>query len=199
MGAGQGTVTPQRGDALVIVDVQNDFLPGGALAVPGGDAVVAPLNQWIARFSALGLPVFATRDWHPADHCSFRERGGPWPPHCIAGTRGAAFAGGLALPAAVRVISKAQARDADAYSGFSGTDLDAQLRSGGTRRLFVGGLATDYCVLNTVRDALALGYGVELLIDAIRAVDVRPGDGESAIAQMLALGARALPACEAGG
>ena len=192
MGANGGAISVASGDALVIVDVQNDFLPGGALAVPAGDAVFAPLNAWVARFAGARLPVFATRDWHPADHCSFRERGGPWPPHCIAGSAGAQFAAALVLPADVRVISKAEGRDADAYSGFAGTDLDTQLRRLGAKRLFIGGLATDYCVLNTVRDARALGYAVALLADAIRAVDVAAGDGERAIAQMLALGARAV-------
>ena len=179
----------ERGDALPVVDVQVDFLPGGNLAVREGDAVVAPLNGWIARFEAAGLPVFATRDWHPADHCSFRAQGGIWPAHCVAGTRGAEFADALALPRAVRIVSKAARNDADAYSGFEGTDLDARLRAAGVRRIFVGGLATDYCVVNTVADALKLGYAVIVLVDAIRAVDVKPGDGERAIAAMFAAGA----------
>jgi nicotinamidase/pyrazinamidase len=177
------------GDALIVVDVQNDFLPGGALAVPEGDAVVPVLNAWLARFGAHQLPVFATRCWHPPDHCSFKARGGPWPPHCMAGTPGAEFAAGLALPPAAHIISKATTADRDAYSGFEGTDLDARLRQLGARRVFVGGLATDYCVLNTVRDALRLGYTTVLLRDAIRAVDVEPGDGERAVAEMLRLGA----------
>jgi nicotinamidase/pyrazinamidase len=183
---------PRVGDALILVDIQNDFLPGGALAVPAGDAVIAPLNAWIARFASAGLPVFATRDWHPIDHCSFAARGGPWPPHCIAGTPGAAFAPALALPANATIVSKATTAEADAYSGFAGTDLHVWLQAAGVRRFFVGGLATDYCVLNTVRDALALGYHVMLLQDAIRAVDVKPGDGERAIAAMVAAGATAV-------
>lgn len=177
------------GDALLVVDVQNDFLPGGSLAVPGGDAVIAPLNGWIARFQAARLPIFATRDWHPTDHCSFQAQGGTWPPPCVADSAGAAFASGLALPADARVISKATRREADAYSGFAGTDLDGRLRRAGASRLFVGGLATDYCVLNTVQDALGLGYQVRLLSDAIRAVDAQPGDGARAIARMLVAGA----------
>ena len=107
----------QSGDGLLVVDVQRDFLPGGSLAVRDGDAVVPPLNDWIARFATAGAPIFATRDWHPADHCSFRPQGGPWPAHCVAGTPGAAFADGLALPEGVAVVSKAM-RDDDAYSGF---------------------------------------------------------------------------------
>lgn len=180
------------GDALLIVDVQNDFLPGGSLAVPDGDRVVPELKAWSARFAAAGLPVFATRDWHPPDHCSFVGRGGPWPPHCVAGSRGAEFAPGLALPATAQVVSKAVDAAADAYSGFAGTDLHERLQAFGVHRLFVGGLATDYCVLNTVRDACALGYRVLVLPAAIRAVDVKPGDGTRAIAAMRAAGAAML-------
>lgn len=180
---------PRAGDALLIVDVQNDFLPGGSLAVAGGDAAIAPLNGWLGRFAPARLPVCATRDWHPADHCSFAAQGGPWPPHCVAGTPGAQFAAALALPADAVVISKATTREADAYSGFAGTDLHARLQALGVRRLFVGGLATDYCVLNTVLDARRLGYAVVLLVACIRAVDVRPGDGARALEAMGAAGA----------
>jgi len=190
MAATTGKLTLGPGDALIVVDVQNDFLPGGSLAVPEGDAVVAPLNRYAAAFAAKNLPVYATRDWHPANHCSFRAQGGPWPPHCVADTAGAAFAPGLKLPARTTVISKATAADKDAYSGFEGTDLDARLRAQGVKRVFVGGLATDYCVLNTVRDARKLGYDVLLLTDAVRAVNVKPGDGQDAEAEMRRLGAR---------
>jgi nicotinamidase/pyrazinamidase len=179
----------QTGDALVVVDVQNDFLPGGALAVAKGDAVVPALNRYLARWREKGLPVFATRDWHPADHCSFQERGGPWPAHCVAGTRGAEFAPGLVVPIDAVVISKGDARDRDAYSGFEGTDLHERLRRAGVRRVFVGGLATDYCVLATVKDAVRLGYTVFVLVDAIQAVDVHAGDGLRAEAEMAKAGA----------
>lgn len=183
-------VAAQAGDALLVVDVQNDFLPGGALAVPHGDAVVAPLNAWIARFVAAGLPVCATRDWHPADHCSFAAQGGPWPPHCVAGTAGAEFAAALALPPAALRIAKGSEAARDAYSGFAGTGLDAALRERGVRRALVGGLATDYCVLNTVQDALRLGYAVVVLAACCRAVDVHAGDGARALAAMAAAGAQ---------
>ena len=186
------TVRLAHGDALVVVDVQNDFLPGGALAVPGADQVVEPLNGYLRRFTLRGLPVFATRDWHPAAHCSFQEQQGPWPRHCVAGSEGARFTPALALPADAVLIAKATEPDREAYSGFSGTELDRLLREFGIRRLFVGGLATDYCVLNTVRDALRLGHAVLLLRDAVRAVDATPGDGERALAEMLALGARSI-------
>ena len=182
--------TLARGDALVVIDVQNDFVPGGSLAVPRGDEVVPVLNRYIAAFSAAALPIVATRDWHPADHCSFKPQGGPWPVHCVAGTPGAEFVRSLALPATATLISKDTGRDRNTYSGFADTDLAQRLRAMGTRRLFVGGLATDYCVLNTVKDALALGFEVRLLADAIRAVDVRPGDGAKAQAEMIRLGAK---------
>ena len=184
-----GGIEPGPGDALLIVDAQIDFLPGGRLAVPAGDEVVPVLNAYLRAFGRRGLPVFATRDWHPPDHCSFREHGGPWPPHCVAHSDGARFAPLLDLPCGVTIISKATEARKDAYSGFEATALDGILRAAGVRRLFVGGLATDYCVLNTVRDARRLGYAVRLLTDAIRAVDVQPGDGARAVAQMRALGA----------
>ena len=183
------SIEPRPGDALIVVDVQKDFLPGGSLAVPHGDEVVPVLNRYMEIFSSRGLPVFATRDWHPPEHCSFTEQGGPWPPHCVAGSEGAAFADGLRLPAETVVVSKATAPDKDAYSGFQDTGLAQRLREAGVRRVFVGGLATDYCVLNTVRDALAEGFEVVLLEDAIRAVDVQPGDGERAVKEMLDAGA----------
>lgn len=184
-----GDVTLQPGYALVVVDVQNDFLPGGALAVPEGDAVVAVLNAWIARFAAAGLPIAATRDWHPADHCSFRAQGGPWPPHCVIDTPGAAFSADLNLPATAIIVSKGTRQDDMGYSEFEGTELHHRFQELGVRRVFVGGLATDYCVLNTVLDALHLGYEVRLLTAGVRAVEVRPGDGARAIATMEAEGA----------
>lgn len=177
------------GDALIVVDVQNDFLPGGSLAVPDGDAVIAPINRYAALFAQGARPVFATRDWHPGDHCSFQARGGPWPPHCVAGSRGAQSAAGLALPETATVISKATDPDRDAYSGFEGTGLEEQLRAKGVKRVFVAGLATDYCVLATVKDALAAGFEAVVLADAVRAVNVTPGDGERAIGEMRAFGA----------
>lgn len=187
--AGRRVFSPWIGDALIVVDVQNDFLPGGALAVPRGDEVVPVLNGYIACFTARHLPVFATRDWHPPDHCSFQAAGGPWPPHCIATTPGAAFAPGLNLPADAHIVSKATAREPDSYSGFGGTDLALKLARARVKRVFVGGLATDYCVFNTVADAVAEGFETVLLLDGVRAVDVHPGDGAAAIVRMQELGA----------
>lgn len=181
--------TLQEGDALIIVDVQNDFLPGGSLAVPGGDQVVPPLNDLIEKAGRKNLPVFATRDWHPENHSSFEANGGPWPPHCVRETPGAEFSPDLRLPADAVVISKATTAEQDAYSGFEGTDLHDRLQELGARRLFIGGLATDYCVLNTVKDALKLGYQVFWLEGASRAVNVNPGDGQKAAGEMIRLGA----------
>lgn len=178
----------RSGDALLIVDVQNDFLPGGSLAVDHGEEVVPLLRRYIELFQARSLPIFATRDWHPPNHCSFREQGGIWPPHCMAGTQGAAFPAGLALPPDAHLISKAVLPEKDAYSGFEETDLDNLLRAAGVQRLFVGGLATDYCVLNTVTDARLRNYETLLLADSVRAVNVDPEDEREAIEQMLSLG-----------
>jgi nicotinamidase/pyrazinamidase len=158
-------------DALLVVDMQRDFLPGGALAVAGGDEIVPVLAACIESFERSHLPIAASRDWHPSDHCSFRESGGPWPPHCVAGTAGAELDPGLHLPADARIVDKARCADQDAYSAFQGTDLDAWLRARGVHRLFIGGLATDYCVQQSARDALRCGYEVVLLEDGIRAID----------------------------
>ncbi len=182
-------VPPAPGDALLVVDVQVDFLPGGALAVPHGDEVIAPLNRWIERFVLAGQPIYATRDWHPQAHRSFREQGGVWPTHCVSGSSGASFAAALALPPSAIVISKADAVERDAYSGFSGTDLGDRLISSRVARVCIGGLATDYCVLHTVLDARAAGFEVVVIEDAVRAVDLRPGDGTRALERMRAAGA----------
>jgi nicotinamidase/pyrazinamidase len=186
-------IDPKR-DALVIVDVQNDFCPGGSLPVPEGDKVVPVLSRYARRLSEAGAAVFASRDWHPEKTAHFRMYGGAWPPHCVQGTRGAEFHPGLTLPAGTIAISKGTDPSADAYSCFQACDRDgktfvAVLGEKGIRRLFVGGLATDYCVKATVLDAIQEGFQVVVLEDAIRAVNVNPGDGENAIAGMKAAGA----------
>jgi len=183
----------QPGDALLIVDVQNDFVADGALAVPGGQEVIPPLRGYLALFAEHGLPVFATRDWHPPDHCSFHTQGGPWPPHCVAHTPGAQFPEDLRLPPSAIVISKGTDPTREAYSGFQGTPLHDRLRTASIVRLFIGGLASDYCVLETVRDARTLGYEVCLLVDAIRPVNVLPDDGRRAEEAMVLAGA--IPLC----
>jgi nicotinamidase/pyrazinamidase len=176
--------------ALVLVDVQRDFLPGGKLAVGEAHRIVPALNRYVRLAARHGAPIFLTRDWHPPEHVSFAERGGPWPRHCVAGTSGAEFAEGLEIPPGSVVVSKGAHPERDAYSGFEDTDLHERLRALGITHLFVAGLATDYCVLNTVRDARAKGYEVTLLTDAMRAVDVNPGDGARALAEMSDRGAQ---------
>lgn len=178
--------SPEFGDALLIVDPQVDFCPGGALPVPHGDSIFAPLNRVAAQFDI----VVASRDWHPADHVSFRARGGPWPPHCVAGSPGAEFHPALDQEPIRHVVSKGTDAGTEAYSAFSGTDLEAWLRRRGVSRLFVGGLATDYCVRQSVLDARAAGFEVAVLEDCVGAVDVQPGDGERALEEMEAAGAR---------
>jgi nicotinamidase/pyrazinamidase len=181
-------------DALVIVDVQNDFCPGGALAVSQGDEVVPPLNRYAERFAAAGAPVFASRDWHPRRTRHFKEFGGTWPPHCVQGTPGAAFHAELRLPPGTTLISKGMDPEADAYSCFQGDAPDglpfaAALGARGVTRLYVGGLATDYCVKATVLDALHEGFAVVVLEDAICSVDMGPGDGTRALEAMREAGA----------
>ncbi|WP_029520879.1 nicotinamidase [Persephonella sp. IF05-L8] len=177
-------------DALIVVDMQNDFMPGGALPVPDGDKIVPVLNQYIKLFADRGNPVYFTRDWHPSDHISFKGHGGIWPPHCVQDTEGAKFHPELQIPLDNKfIISKGTSRDFDAYSGFQGTILDQLLKERGIKRLFVGGVATDYCVKNTVLGGLNLGYQVFVLEDAIKGVEANKGDIEKAIKQMLEKGA----------
>ena len=180
---------PEPGDALLVVDVQNDFMPGGALGVRRGDEILPRINRLIDRWSAAGLPVLLTRDWHPADHCSFAAQGGPWPVHCVAGTPGARFASSLHVPEGAQVVSKATRRDEEAYSAFHGTGLADSLRRQSVRRVFIAGLATDYCVRASTADARSDGFAVVILTDAVRAVDVTPGDGDRALEEMTAAGA----------
>ncbi|MEM9999025.1 MAG: nicotinamidase [Bacteroidota bacterium] len=182
-----GPASLQTGDALVVVDVQRDFCPGGALAVPEGDAVVPVLNRWIEEAEARGVPVFFTRDWHPTNHASFVAQGGPWPPHCVQDTEGATFHPDLLVPDGAPVISKATTAAAEAYSGFDTTDLAARLRAADVSRVWVGGLATDYCVRATALDALAEGFAVHLVPDGMRGIT--PDTSAEALAEMAGAGA----------
>lgn len=175
--------------ALIVVDVQNDFCPGGSLAVAHGDEVVAPLNKLIEEFLERGEPVFKSRDWHPNQTKHFQAYGGTWPVHCVQNTKGAEFHPDLLDNKHIRVISKGLG-DEDSYSAFDGTDLSLQLRRLGIEEVWVGGLATDYCVKNTVLDALKEGFRVKALEQAMRPVEVNPGDGERAIEEMRDAGAR---------
>jgi nicotinamidase/pyrazinamidase len=174
--------------ALIVVDVQNDFCPGGALAVAHGDEVVEPLNEQIDEFLERGAPVYKSRDWHPATTKHFEAHGGTWPVHCVQNTKGAEFHPALRDDPRITVVSKGLG-DTDCYSAFDETDLVSQLREQGVKEVVVGGLATDYCVKNTVLDALKHGFKVKLLENATRAVDLQPGDGDRAIEEMRAAGA----------
>jgi nicotinamidase/pyrazinamidase len=181
--------------ALLIVDVQNDFCPEGALAVPEGDRVVPVLNEYIEHFARSGSTILVSRDWHPQRTSHFKSDGGRWPAHCVQGTYGAEFHPGLKLPAQAIISSKGMDPTEDCYSAFQGldkdgNDLDSLLRGRGLRDLLVGGLATDYCVRHTVLDALSQGYEVYLATDAIRGVEVEAGDSEKAIEEMQRAGAR---------
>jgi nicotinamidase/pyrazinamidase len=184
----------EAGDALIVVDIQNDFLPGGALGVPDGDKVLGPLNHAIALFQDRSFPVFFSRDWHPPEHSSFHASDGPWPPHCVQNTHGAEFHADVTVPEGAIIISKGVKINPDEYSAFLGHDkrnknLDECLKQFGIKRIFVGGLATDYCVLNTALDGLKRGYAVYVLTDGIQAVNVNPGDGEKALQEMTQAGA----------
>lgn len=188
----------QGKDALIVVDVQNDFCPGGALAVKDGDQVVPVLNRYIDRFTKAGLPIFATRDWHPEKTSHFNTGGGPWPPHCVQGSKGAQFHPDLKLPPETVLVSAGMGSDEDGYSGFLGRDdrgarLADLLRQRGIERIFVGGLATDYCVKHTVLDGLKEGLSVVLLADSVRGVNLRPGDSERATEEMRRAGATIAP------
>ena len=174
--------------ALIVVDVQNDFCPGGALAVADGDEVVAPLNKLIEEFLERGEPVFKSRDWHPEKTKHFAAYGGTWPVHCVQNTKGAEFHPQLIDDMHIRLISKGLG-DTDCYSAFDETDLALQLRRLGVAELWVGGLATDYCVKNTVLDGLKEQFRVKALAYAMRAVEIDPGDGARAIEEMRNAGA----------
>ena len=175
--------------ALIVVDVQNDFCPGGSLAVAHGDEVVAPLNKLMKEFLDRGEPVYKTRDWHPEKTKHFAAYGGAWPVHCVQNTRGAEFHPDLLDDPRITTISKGFDERADGYSGFDGTQLAQLLRDEGVEEIWVGGLATDYCVKQTVLDGLRNGFKVRALADAMRAVNVRPDDGKKAVEEMRNAGA----------
>lgn len=179
--------------ALVIVDVQNDFCPGGALGVQDGDRVVPVLNRYIEKFAQAGMPVLVTRDWHPPRTTHFNTAGGLWPPHCVQGSKGAEFHPALKISSDTVVLSKGMAVDEDNYSGFDAVDsrgvvLKNVLRQSGIERIYVGGLATDYCVKETVLDGLREGFQVVLLQDAVRGVNLQPEDSDQAIDAMVRAG-----------
>lgn len=170
--------------ALLIVDLQNDFLPGGALGISEGNQAALACRRYLDTFAARAHPVFLSRDWHPTDHCSFKKQGGHWPEHCVADTAGAQFAAVLNIPENAVIISKGTLPDKEAYSAFDGTDLDARLKKKNIRHLYICGLATDYCVRASALDARRLNFEVTLLTDAIAAVNVHPDDDKHAICEM---------------
>jgi nicotinamidase/pyrazinamidase len=175
---------------LIVVDVQRDFCPGGALPVRDGDKVVGPLNKVIEMFEKESLPMVFTRDWHPRDHISFNAQGGIWPPHCVKNTTGAEFHPELHIPAGAIVVSKATKSRQEAYSGFQGTNLARILRAKGVKEVLIGGLATDYCVLNTALDAVENGFRVTILSDCVKGVNVKKTDSATAFRRMHFRGVR---------
>lgn len=175
-------------DALIVVDVQRDFCPGGSLAVPEADAVIPVLNRWISKAAHAGAAIAASRDWHPPDHISFTQRGGAWPPHCIQESQGAAFHPDLKLPDETWIITKGDSPEFDQYSALDRTGLGHLLKDHGIRRVWVGGLAMDVCVKATVCDACREGFETHLIRNATRAVNVAPGDDQRALDEMIACG-----------
>jgi nicotinamidase/pyrazinamidase len=181
--------------ALLIVDVQNDFCPGGSLAVPQGDKIIPKLNRYIKIFSKNKLPIFASRDWHPARSKHFKDFGGIWPAHCIQNTRGASFHPELKLPKNTIILSKGMDPKDDSYSAFQAEDLRGMklanlLKLFGVTELYAAGLATDYCVKDSVIDAAKFGFKVKLLIDAIKGVNLKKDDSEKAVREMVKKGAK---------
>jgi nicotinamidase/pyrazinamidase len=184
----------RENSVLLIVDVQNDFCPGGTLSVPAGDEVVPVLNRYIERFRKEGLPIIATRDWHPEKTSHFKAFGGIWPVHCVQGSKGAQFHPALMLPDDAIIISKGMDPTRDDYSALhgadsSGTPLPQVLKKLGIKRIYIGGLTTDYCVKESTLEGLRQGFAVTVLTDAVRGVDLKPGDSEKALVEIKAAGA----------
>lgn len=193
-----GAVNLDRSTALLVVDVQTDFCPGGALAVREGDRVVPVVNVLAAAVARAGGPVFASRDWHPGASRHFAAQGGPWPRHCVQETAGARFHPALRLPAGTTIVTKGDSLNDDGYDAFEGRTSDGRgladaLRQAGVRRVLVVGLATDYCVRASALGALAAGFETVVVEDAVRPVDVTPGDGQRALAEMRAAGVLLTP------
>ena len=181
-----------KSTALLVVDIQNDFMPWGTVPVAEGDKVVPVLNEYIREFINTGASIFYSRDWHPKNHISFKQQGGPWPPHCVQNTKGAEFDPDLIIAKGAKIISKATNPNKESYSDFGGTKLASILRKLGVKTVLVGGLATDYCVRYTVLDALKAGFKTYVLTDACRAVEVKSGDSKKALDEMLTKGAEKL-------
>jgi nicotinamidase/pyrazinamidase len=183
--------------ALLVVDMQNDFCPGGSLAVPKGDSIIPNLNKVISAFEKANLPIFFTRDWHPVNHCSFKTQGGIWPPHCVQGTAGAEIHRALLRPGGSVLISKGDHPDKEAYSGFQGTDLAQSLKRLGVTDVFVGGLTTEYCVRTTIEDALRAGFRTHVILDCVKGLEMQKGDSARAVDEMKRAGASTISSSEA--
>lgn len=186
---------PKSKKALLVVDVQNDFSPGGALAVPEGDKIIPKTNKYIKLFVKKKLPIFATRDWHPVRTRHFKDFGGTWPAHCIQNSRGAQFHPKLQLPKEAILLYKGMDPAKDAYSAFQaedarGINLTHLLKIMKINELYIGGLATDYCVRFSAREALKSGFKVKILIDAVKGVDLSPDDSDKAIKEIVKLGGK---------
>ncbi len=182
-------------NALIIVDVQNCFLPGGSLGIEDGDKIIPVLNRYIRLFNQHGLPIYATRDWHPKKTIHFKEYGGPWPEHCVRDTPGAEFSRDLELPETTKIMSKGVDPQSHGYSAFEAADengvkLEESLKRNGVQNIYIGGLTTEYCVRNSAIDALRMGIKAIVLVDAIKGVEARPGDSDRALAEMVQAGAR---------
>jgi nicotinamidase/pyrazinamidase len=192
----EGSVMTEDGKAaLIVVDVQKDFCPGGALPAPGGDDIIPALNRHLAGARTRDMAVYASRDWHPARTTHFQQYGGEWPPHCVQGSAGAQFHPGLKLPPDAIIVSKGDDPQRHGYSAFDGHTSDGKtllhdLRDRHVTRVYVTGIATDYCVKATALDALQAGLEVRILPDAITGIDVRPGDAGRALDEMSAAGAQ---------
>lgn len=183
--------------ALLVVDVQNDFCPGGALGIRNGDKIIPILNKYIGDFKKKKLPILVTRDWHPKVTKHFKQYGGPWPKHCVQKTKGAEFHSNLKIPKEAIILSKGMDPEKDSYSAFQAVDhnnreLPMLLKILGITELYIGGLATDYCVKYTTLDALRAGLKVYVLVDAIKGVDITPLDSAESIKEMVANGANEL-------
>jgi len=179
-----------KSDALILVDVQNDFCPSGALAVPGGDKVAATLSRVANEFKRRGARVYASQDWHHPRHSSFKEQGGLWPPHCVQDTWGAEFHQNLRLPEGTVIVRTGTNPLLEVHSAFTDSDLERRLGRAGVGRLFIGGLATEYGVVHAVLDARQKGFETYVLTDAIAALNAKPEDGVEALRKMEKAGAK---------
>ncbi|MGB0908864.1 MAG: isochorismatase family protein [Nitrospirales bacterium] len=193
-----GDLQPDKQSALILVHLQNDFFPGGSLPVKDGDRILPQVNQYIGFFQHQQAAIMATRDWHPQNHCSFAEQDGPWPPHCVQGSRGAQFHANLHLPTGSLIISGATNPKKEVHSGFDGTSLADYLEDRNTTTVYIVGLATEHWIKQTALDGIKLGLRVVVLEDGIWGVNLNPNDSEQALQEMSAAGALRISAKDLG-